>query len=145
MTRKQVMDLAWAIKNADRTNLFSECLKLAWKVSRETGLVSQLGLLGFNRWEKTTDSGRHMDRMYIDAESLGLWCDHYKTGRICDATLDGEYLSHSRAYDYKHAKTYFDLDDGRIHMTKGYAGEELGHRAKALLEAVTGRAVLYSL
>lgn len=66
--------------------------------------IEELTRMGFCRWQKNG-----MDRMYINASSLGLDCTYYKTGNISSATFNGESISNSEARGLKYAKTYIDL------------------------------------
>lgn len=141
MTRKQIMTLAWTLKKLDSRNLFSECLRLAWQVSRESDLSAQLEMLGFNRWQKNG-----MDRMYINCESLGVDITYYNSGNICSAYLDGESISNSEAREYKFQKVYYDMEDGRVYRNKhSYQGREMGNRARLLVSAVLGDIVLFNI
>lgn len=65
---------------------------------------------GFCRWTKG-----NYDRLYLNAESIGLECEYYKTGNISGATLNGERISNSQARAMKWAKTYIDIKTGKIY------------------------------
>ena len=67
---------------------------------------------GFKRWTKG-----NFDRLYINADSLGLVCDFYKTGNIHYAELDGEKISNTKATALYHAKTWIDIATGELHGT----------------------------
>ena len=71
--------------------------------------IAELEKMGFNRWQKNG-----MDRMYINASTLGLNCEYYKTGNISGAEFQGKWISNSEARTMKAAKTYIDLVTGRI-------------------------------
>ena len=71
--------------------------------------IEELTELGFKRWQKNG-----MDRMYINASTLGLSCTYYKTGNISGADFCGKLISNSEAYRMKGAKTYIDLKLGRL-------------------------------
>ena len=75
-------------------------------------IIKALEKKGFNRWTKGT-----IDRLYINAEMLGLKLDYYKTGNICSASYRGEYISNNHAREMKAAKTYVDITDGTVHST----------------------------
>lgn len=69
-----------------------------------TDRIEELERLGFKRWKKNG-----MDRMYADAEVLGLYCEYYNTGNISYAEFNGEKISNTQAREIKSAKTYIDL------------------------------------
>ena len=71
--------------------------------------IIELESMGFNRWQKNG-----MDRMYINASTLGLVCSYYKTGNISDAQFRGVSISNSEARGLKAAKTYIDLNKNLI-------------------------------
>ena len=86
---------------------FGESLKMAWADTRKKDImdrIDELAAMGFKRWQK---SG--MDRLYINADRLGLECDYYKSGNISYAEFDGEKISNSRASSMLNTKTYIDL------------------------------------
>lgn len=74
--------------------------------------IQKLEQIGFKRWTKG-----NMDRLYINAEQLGLDCAYYKTGNISGADFKGERISNSEAYRMKAAKTYIDIKTGVLHST----------------------------
>lgn len=74
-----------------------------------TERIDELTGLGFNRWQKNG-----MDRMYINAGTLGLICTYYKSGNISGAEFAGERVSNSEGYRLKTAKTYIDLKLKRL-------------------------------
>ena len=82
---------------------------------------------GFKRWTKG-----NFDRMYINANALGLECDFYKSGNISYAEWKGEKISNSYASRLSAAKTYFDLKDGKLHGTN----EMLLDAAAELLDSI---------
>lgn len=118
----KVMSRAWEIAR-EGYNLFggkvrdylSESLRIAWKEKKEMekaftaanliDRINELEGMGFKRWTKNG-----MDRMYINADILGLECDHYKSGRISDATFGGQHVSNAEALRIMGAKTYIDLN-----------------------------------
>ena len=68
--------------------------------------IEELEGLGFSRWQKNG-----MDRMYINASTLGLECTYYKTsGNISGAWFKGNDISNSEARKLKASKTYIDLN-----------------------------------
>lgn len=89
--------------------------------------ITKLEEKGFKRWQKPG-----IDRLYINATTLGLECDYYKTGNIKYAEFCGEQISNSRARDYKAAKTYINVENGRIFGTH----ERLTNKAQEILDGV---------
>ena len=75
-------------------------------------MISKLEEKGFKRWTKG-----NMDRLYINAGSLGLVCQYYKTGNISDAFFNGERVSNSEGYRMKNAKTFIDIATGKVYST----------------------------
>lgn len=73
-------------------------------------LITALEERGFKRWTKGDK-----DRMYIDAEKLGLKVQKYGSGAIKRAEWDGEKLSTRAGAAMLHAKTYLDLTDMSVH------------------------------
>ena len=71
--------------------------------------IEELEAMGFKRWQKNG-----MDRMYINASTLGLTCTYYNTGNISSAEFRGKDISNSLARQMKAAKTYIDLNKGQI-------------------------------
>lgn len=64
---------------------------------------------GGKRWTK----GAH-DRIYFDAKALGLEYECYKTGRISSAKFRGEEISNNWANKMTEAKTYVDMNTGKV-------------------------------
>ena len=85
--------------------------------------IEELQKLGFNRWQKNG-----MDRLYVNAGTLGLTCTYYNTGNIRTAYFGGEEISNSRGRRLKAAKTYIDLVKGLIVSDES----ELAHAAAEL-------------
>lgn len=81
--------------------------------------IDTMTAIGGQRWTKGDK-----DRVYLnDFETVpGLDVDHYKSGNICWAALDGEKISNSEAGRLSSAvyKVYFDAADGRVHVQWGY-------------------------
>ena len=109
---KNIMKKAWEIAReaakrfgGKAAQYIAGALRMAWKEARKmnqdiTERIDELTRMGFNRWQKNG-----MDRMYINASTLGLeW-----TGSISYATFQGYEISHSEAGRMKFAKTYIDL------------------------------------
>lgn len=64
---------------------------------------------GFNRWTKG-----NMDRLYINADALGLEVERYNTGNVSSAYWQGERISNSRGSAMLYAKTYIDIATGKL-------------------------------
>lgn len=76
--------------------------------------IERLEEMGAKRWTK----GNH-DRLYLSncgAEIIGLEVSRYNTGNISSATLNGEKISNSKAYDVLSSfeKAYIDLSTGEL-------------------------------
>lgn len=105
-----IMKRAWEIKREDSEYVFAACLKLAWAEAKVVERIADFEKMGFNRWTKG-----NFDRLYINADRLGLDCDYYKSGNICGATFEDEHISNSEARRMKSAKTYIDIKTGRLY------------------------------
>ncbi len=64
---------------------------------------------GAKRWTK----GNH-DRLYINAELLGLECEYYNTGNVRSATWCGEGISNADARRLKASKVFVDVATGEL-------------------------------
>ena len=73
-------------------------------------LVAKLEAHGWKRWTKDAK-----DRMYVDAEKLGLKVQKYGSGAVKRAEWDGEKISNRAGAAMLHAKTYLDLTDMSVH------------------------------
>ncbi|MGW8702309.1 hypothetical protein ACWGOK_36210 [Streptomyces eurythermus] len=75
--------------------------------------------IGGRRWQKNG-----MDRVYLNDFEIvpGLELDHYKSGSISGAWLDGEKISHAEGGRLGTAvdKVYFDAADGKVHIKWGW-------------------------
>lgn len=91
-------------------------------------MIEKLEAKGFKRWTKGS-----MDRLYINAEDLGLDCGYYNSGNISSATFKGERISNSEAYRLGAAKTYIDVATGKLVGTK----ETLTAAAQEIIDEVT--------
>lgn len=125
-TKREVMRRAWEIaKNAAKMFGYSAksyimlSLKAAWMeikaaaqeiIKPVSERIDELTKLGFNRWTKGT-----MDRLYINAYTLGLEVTRYRTGNISGAKFDGEEISHAEGYRMLAAKTYIDIKTGNVY------------------------------
>lgn len=88
-------------------------------------LIAALEEKGFKRWTK---GGK--DRMYVDAEKLGLKVQKYGSGAVKHAEWDGEKISNREGASMLHAKTYLDLTDMSVHSDDS----DLSAAAEAIIE-----------
>ena len=81
--------------------------------------IETMTAIGGRRWQKNG-----MDRVYLnDFQAIpGLALDHYKSGSISYATLDGEKVSNAEGGRLATAvdKVYFDAADGKVHIKWGW-------------------------
>ena len=116
ITARAIMTEAWAIARKGQakfggkvSSYIREALRIAWSEAKRGNRsiverIDELTAMGFKRWQKNG-----MDRMYINASTLGLRCEYYKTGNVRNATF-GEYsISNCEARRIQGAKTYIDL------------------------------------
>lgn len=95
-------------------------------------LITALEEKGFKRWTKGDK-----DRMYIDAEKLGLKVLKYGSGAVKHAEWDGEKISTRKGTAMLHAKTYLDLTDMSVHSDDSdllAAAEAIIEETRASLE-----------
>lgn len=95
-------------------------------------LITALEEKGFKRWTKGDK-----DRMYVDAEKLGLKVQKYGSGAVKHAEWDGEKISNREGTAMLHAKTYFDLTDMSVHSDDSdllAAAETIIEETRASLE-----------
>lgn len=90
-------------------------------------MIKRLEDKGFNRWTKGT-----MDRLYINAGTLGLEVRRYKTGNISHAEFNGVEISHAEGYRMLSSKTYIDIKTGKVFSDN----DTLEQAAKELLDGV---------
>jgi len=93
--------------------------------------IAALEAAGFNRWTKGS-----MDRLYINADTLGLELDYYKSGNISGATYRGETISHKRGGEMKAAKTYIDVNTGELHGTNWTLEQDARQLYEETMEAL---------
>ena len=116
---KKIMNKAWEIaRNAAAkfggraVEYIAMALRMAWQEMKSGSIetrIAELEALGFRRWQKNG-----MDRMYINASTLGLICVYRKSGTISDAEFRGESISNRQARMMADAKTYIDLINRRL-------------------------------
>lgn len=90
-------------------------------------LIDKLTARGWKRWTKADK-----DRMYVDAENLGLKVQKYGSGAVKRAEWDGEKISNSEGSAMLHAKTYLDLMDMSVHSDDS----DLLAAAEAIIEEI---------
>lgn len=111
-TRKEIMKNAWTIAREGQKafggkvrEYFNEALKMAWAQAKNSIDIEALEKKGFNRWTKGD-----MDRLYFNIEHSGhMVVDHYNTGNISFASVDGEEISHRFAGQILSVKCFIDL------------------------------------
>lgn len=77
--------------------------------------IAKLEAAGFNRWTKG-----NMDRLYVNAQTLGLEVSYYKTGNVSSATWQGERISNADARRLLATKFWIDLKTGECHVHSDY-------------------------
>lgn len=65
--------------------------------------------MGFNHWQK-----KNMNRLYINAEDLGLEIERLAPG-VVEATFCGEEIPYREAQELRNAKTFISLPDGKAY------------------------------
>lgn len=90
-------------------------------------LITALEEKGFKRWTKADK-----DRMYVDAEKLGLKVQKYGSGAVKHAEWEGEKISNREGDALLHAKTYLDLQTMQVESEKW----ALKDAAEAIIEEV---------
>jgi hypothetical protein len=83
-----------------------------------TYTASQITGIGGREWRKADDTLRVYINADVWAPMVGLDVDHYNSGNISCATLDGQEISNGRARDILGCidKVYWDSADGQIHI-----------------------------
>ena len=76
----------------------------------ETEIIKKLTEMGGKLWEKGT-----MRRVYFNAQAWGLEVNHYNTGNISSATINGQGISNAEGYRCQNVKIWYDLSDGKFH------------------------------
>ena len=122
MNRKNVMKRAWEIAKAasakygySARSFFVMSLKMAWAEAKApkkpvSERIEELEELGFKRWQKG-----NMDRLYINANMIGLTLIYYKTGNVKEAYWNGDRISNCCGNRYKYAKTFIDVKTGIVY------------------------------
>lgn len=132
--KKEIMSNAWKIAKEGQkkfggkvSEYFAQALKMAWAQAKNSINVEDLEKKGFNRWTKGD-----MDRLYFNIQKSGhMEVDHYKTGNISYAAIDGEEISHRFAGQILSVKCFIDLkNDNRLVIQHG------GPEAREIVENV---------
>ncbi|MYU24662.1 helix-turn-helix domain-containing protein [Streptomyces sp. SID8352] len=102
--------------------------------------VEAMTAIGGRRWQKNG-----MDRVYLNGFTIvpGLELDHYKSGSICYAALDGDKVSNAEGGRLACAvdKVYFDNTDGKVYIKWGWGNprsldrDEIADRVFAAVRA----------
>lgn len=136
--KKELMNEAWNIAREGQkafggkvSEYFAEALKIAWAQAKNGLDIEALEKKGFNRWIKGD-----MDRLYFNiARSGHMEVDHYNTGNISHAAIDGEEISHRFAGQILSVKCFIDLkNDNRLVIQ--YGGPEAREIVKNVVEKV---------
>lgn len=132
--KKKIMVSAWNIARQGQkefggkvSEYFAQALKMAWAQAKNGLDIKALEKKGFNRWSKGD-----MDRLYFNIERSGhMVVDHYKTGNISFASVDGEEISHRFAGQILAVKCFIDLkNDNKLVIQYG------GPEAREVVEGV---------
>lgn len=139
MTEKRnIMVNAWRIAREGQktfggkvSEYFAQALKMAWAQAKSEIDIEALEKKGFNRWTKGD-----MDRLYFNIERSGhMVVDHYNTGNISFASVDGEEISHRFAGQILNVKCFIDLKHGN-QLVIQYGGPEAREIVKNVVEKV---------
>ena len=90
-------------------------------------MIEKLEGIGFKRWTKAG-----MDRMYVDAKAIGLEVWYSKPGNVSSAEWMGTKVSNSEAKRMLGARTYIDINTGKIHSDN----ESLANRVADIMTEV---------
>jgi hypothetical protein len=99
--------------------------------------IETLQKIGGSEWKKGD-----IHRVYFNdlADLFGLECSRYGTGNISSATLCGEEISNSLAWEIEAAldasKIWFDVADGRFHYKMCSCRTYTGHLMAGVIIAV---------
>jgi len=84
---------------------------------------------GAKRWTKGG-----FDRLYVDAELLGLDLDYYKSGNISSATWKGEAISNSEAGRLGVTKIWLEIGDGKMYYKSFHKATHEAELLEAAME-----------
>ena len=136
--KKEIMKNAWSIAREGKkafggkvSEYFAQALKMAWAQAKNKIDVESLKKKGFSRWTKGD-----MDRLYFNIQRSGhMEVDHYNTGNISFAAIDGEEISHRFAGQILSVKCFIDLkNDNKLVIQ--YGGPEAREIVKNVVEKV---------
>lgn len=127
-SKAEIMVNAWKMVKSEGCTM-SAALKKAWAQAKAAMKIQKFEAAGFKRWIKGD-----MDRLYINAETLGLEYSCYKTGNISSSSFRGESISHRKAGEMLNAKIWVDVKTGKL-MSK-YASELLLDAAQVLYDQI---------
>lgn len=82
--------------------------------------IEALENAGARRWTK----GDH-DRLYINAEELGLEYERYNTGNVRSATWCGNRISNADARRLMAGKAYVDVATGELHVRTDFTVSDI--------------------
>lgn len=136
--KKQLMKNAWTIAKEGQkafggkvSEYFAQALKMAWAQAKSAIDVETLEKKGFSRWTKGD-----MDRLYFNIQRSGhMEVDHYRTGNISFAAIDGEEISHRFAREILNTKCFIDLKNGNKLIIQ-HGGPEAREIIKNVVEKV---------
>ena len=123
-TISAALKLAWAAAKAEIA------ATTAWTAENVEKTVAAFEAAGFNRWTKAG-----YDRLYVNAETLGLKITRYNTGNVSGAWWQGELISNNWGRQLLSAKTYIDVKTGKI----GYTNETLLEAARTLRNSILAK------
>lgn len=78
--------------------------------------IAKLEAAGFSRWTKNG-----MDRLYVNAETLGLKVVRYRNGNAKEGTWMGSEMYKQELQEIDESKIYIDLADGTLHVKTDFA------------------------
>ena len=73
--------------------------------------IAKLEAAGFKRWTKNG-----MDRLYVNATTLGLEVIRYRNGNAKEGTWMGSEMYKQELQEIDASKIYIDLADGTLHV-----------------------------
>lgn len=77
--------------------------------------IERLEDMGFRRWTKGD-----MDRLYIDADKLGLECDFKRDHEPCLGSWQGRRVSNADCRRIYYSKVWVDVKDGSLHVKSDF-------------------------
>lgn len=97
-------------------------------------MIEKFENAGFRRWTKYGN-----DRLYIDAEGLGLSYSRRNSGSIAYAEWQGEKISNNHARDMISCKMYVDVTTGEAHFdgNSKYVEDAFNSKIEELMQGET--------